>query len=102
MIRTPPRSTLFPSTTLFRSRLWNTDDLDSPEIDGILFRNHRWYGNDDRLEYVNRIKFWRFLTGNEQYDAHYWLTRIENRSEEHTSELQPHLNLVCRLLLAKT
>ena len=28
-----------------------------------------WYGNDDRLEYANRIKFWRFLTGNEQYDA---------------------------------
>jgi hypothetical protein len=61
--------------------LWNTDDLDSPEIGGILFRNHRWYGNDDRLEYANRIKLWRFLTGNERYDAHYWLTRIENKPE---------------------
>jgi Phytanoyl-CoA dioxygenase (PhyH) len=58
--------------------LWNTDDLESPEIGGILFRNHRWYGNDDRLEYVNRIKLWRFLTGNDRYDAHYWLTRVEN------------------------
>jgi hypothetical protein len=62
--------------------LWNTEDLDDPQIPGILFRNHRWYGNDDRLEYVNRIKLWRFLTGNEQYDAHYWLTRIENTPEK--------------------
>jgi hypothetical protein len=67
--------------TVRQLRLWNTDDLDSPEIGNTMFRNHRWYGNDDRLEYVNRIKFWRFLTGNEQYDAHYWLTRVENMPE---------------------
>lgn len=67
--------------TVRQLRLWNTDDLDNSEIGGILFRNHRWYGNDDRLEYANRIKLWRFLTGNEQYDAHYWLTRIENKPE---------------------
>ena len=62
--------------------LWNTDDLDDPQISRILFRNHKWYGNDDRLEYANRIKFWRFLTGNEKYDANYWLTRIENMPEK--------------------
>ena len=67
--------------------LWNTDDLDSPEIQNILFRNHRWYGNDDRLEYANRIKFWRFLIGDEKYDAHYWLTRIENMPERITKPL---------------
>ena len=61
--------------------LWNTDDLNDPQIPGILFRNHHWYGNDDRLEYATRIKFWRFLIGNERYDAHYWLTRIENTPE---------------------
>lgn len=61
--------------------LWNTEDIDSPEIENILFRNHRWYGNDDRLEYANRIKFWRFLIGDEKYDARYWLTRIENMPE---------------------
>jgi len=61
--------------------LWNTEDLDDPEIPNILFRNHRWYGNDDRLEYANRIKFWRFLIGDENFDAHYWLTRIENKPE---------------------
>jgi hypothetical protein len=61
--------------------LWNTDDLDDPQIPNILFRNHRWYGNDDRLEYANRIKLWRFLIGDENFDAHYWLTRIENKPE---------------------
>ena len=61
--------------------LWNTDDLESDEIAKVLFRHHRWYGNDDRLEYANRIKFWRFLIGDEKYDANYWLTRIENMPE---------------------
>lgn len=67
--------------TVRQMLLWNTDDLTDPAIDGVLFRNHGWYGNDDRLEYANRIKFWRFLTGNEKYDARYWLTRIENKPE---------------------
>ena len=67
--------------TVRQMLLWNTDDLNDPKINSVLFRNHQWYGNDDRLEYVNRIKFWRFLTGNEKFDAHYWLTRIENTPE---------------------
>src|SRR5260370_22645422 len=66
MIRRPPRSTLFPYTTLFRSREWLRAAL--AEIENAGF-------------YANRA-------------AHY-------RSEEHTSELQSHLNLVCRLLLEK-
>src|SRR4030066_1037357 len=62
MIRRPPRSTLFPYTTLFRSR--NGVPLDREHLGEIL--------------------------------------QIEpRRSEEHTSELQSHLNLVCRLLLEK-
>lgn len=67
--------------TVRQKLLWNTDDLDDPKIDGILFRDHRWYGIENRLEFAQRIKFWRFLTGNEQFDAHYWLTRIENMPE---------------------
>ncbi|MCC7191293.1 MAG: phytanoyl-CoA dioxygenase family protein [Phycisphaeraceae bacterium] len=62
-------------------RLWNTDDLDNPEIDGILGRSHGWYGNDDRIEIVQRIKLWRFITGNEKFDAGYWLGRLENKPE---------------------
>src|SRR5260370_30193921 len=66
MIRRPPRSTLFPYTTLFRSR---------------------------RLDRPLRI-------GQESGHAGQGLVRL-GRSEEHTSELQSHLNLVCRLLLEK-
>lgn len=67
--------------TVRQMRLWNTDDIEDPEIDRILFRDHRWYGSENRLEYAQRIKFWRFLTGNERFDANYWLTRIENTPE---------------------
>lgn len=67
--------------TVRQMLLWNTDDLHDPQIRSILSRNHRWYGNDDRLEYVNRIRFWRFLTGDERWDMAYWLTRIENMPE---------------------
>lgn len=78
-------------------RLWNTADLDEQlNVDStpwarskekqketlftILARIEPWYENaDGRLELVNRIKFWRFLTGNQDFDLSYWLTRLENR-----------------------
>src|SRR5260370_29813436 len=70
MIRRPPRSTLFPYTTLFRSIESQREDprADQDEDD----ERRQFRGGLDRL-----------------------------RSEEHTSELQSHLNLVCRLLLEK-
>ena len=61
--------------------LWNTDDLDDPSIPGILNKNHKWYGNDVRLEIVNRIKFWRFLIGDDKFDVGYWMGRLENLPE---------------------
>src|SRR5690242_21164961 len=64
MIRPPPRSTLFPYTTLFRSR-----------------------------KYAEAIK--------KQYPDKMLAYNCSPRSEEHTSELQSHVNLVCRLLLEK-
>src|SRR5260221_6288210 len=64
MIRRPPRSTLFPYTTLFRS----------------------WNGRGNRI---------RAAPGQERAELGY------DRSEEHTSELQSHSDLVCRLLLEK-
>lgn len=69
--------------TVRQLRLWNCegDEYCSPEVARILHRNHGWYGNDDRLEFVNRIRFWRFLTGDDRYDASYWLTRVENKPE---------------------
>src|SRR5260370_31553096 len=79
MIRRPPRSTLFPYTTLFRS---STDHL---------------CGNGGTVQRV----IGKDPTGSgylSQVDSPYYFYL---RSEEHTSELQSHLNLVCRLLLEK-
>src|SRR5260221_8993136 len=72
MIRRPPRSTLFPYTTLFRS-----------------YYNSRYtrsaYGRQWRFDPIHRAD----------------RDRCHHRSEEHTSELQSHSDLVCRLLLEK-
>ena len=65
--------------TVRQVRLWNTDDLDDPEIPRILAQRHPWYEQaTGRLEIVNRSKLWRFLTGDDTYDTDYWLTRLEN------------------------
>src|SRR5436309_6925677 len=74
MIRRPPRSTLFPYTTLFRSEPF----LDPPDI---LFRE-RGFPRRNLIQVRPR-------------------DRVMARSEEHTSELQSRENLVCRLLLEK-
>src|SRR5256885_3186423 len=74
MIRRPPRSTLFPYTTLFRS-----------PTDTILQATTPQPSRDGAWVYFTAV------TGYEQ----------EERSEEHTSELQSPCNLVCRLLLEK-
>src|SRR5689334_23973425 len=80
MIRRPPRSTLFPYTTLFRSRFF--DDLVGP---------------DKRKQFVLSQKPAAVF---DQYDKQFKSLCI-NRSEEHTSELQSQFHLVCRLLLEK-
>src|SRR5690554_7787536 len=72
MIRRPPRSTLFPYTTLFRSR-----------VSGNIFMNSC------------TSESWCFCK------RHNWLPCCRPRSEEHTSELQSRPHLVCRLLLEK-
>src|SRR2546427_7347039 len=71
MIRRPPRSTLFPYTTLFRS--------------GLL---------------TAKITSYRFTRVN-YLMSRYCISGLKSRSEEHTSELQSQSNLVCRLLLEK-
>src|SRR4051812_50003816 len=85
MIRRPPRSTLFPYTTLFRSR-----DL---RPGAAAPRGRRLAG--DRRPLLLGIA--------ERHPRRLGLRRppVEERSEEHTSELQSHVNLVCRLLLEK-
>src|SRR2546429_6707244 len=97
MIRRPPRSTLFPYTTLFRS-LWVNDGrgparLVADEVRGVGETAEVIPGEDHaaimpprrrrRSPVLRRCRAWRAV----------------RRSEEHTSELQSRLHLVCRLLL---
>jgi hypothetical protein len=79
-------------------RLWNTDDLTEDQykhkpiftretnavedIQTILGKGEPWFEDaGGRLEIVNRVKMWRFLTGDNNFDVHYWLTRLENMPE---------------------
>src|SRR5256885_2726596 len=83
MIRRPPRSTLFPYTTLFRSeahaifRMWTA---------------HRGAGRRRHIGFQVLV---------ERRQVQVVLVHAADRSEEHTSELQSPCNLVCRLLLEK-
>src|SRR2546427_5352222 len=80
MIRRPPRSTLFPYTTLFRSRRLDVPAAQLGRRDDLADEDRLGRGHPDRLD----------------------RSRIDDeRSEEHTSELQSQSNLVCRLLLEK-
>src|SRR5688572_32685304 len=89
MIRPPPRSTLFPYTTLFRSSGQAGFTIASLN-DAILFVEI------EPGEHFCRGGFWLSTYGlGEQ------LATVRDRSEEHTSELQSQSNLVCRLLLEK-
>src|SRR5260370_17492619 len=89
MIRRPPRSTLFPYTTLFRSR---TVEDDAVLVDLDTLGNVRVSAQDDVGARIDH------LLSKPPLFLHDFLV---SRSEEHTSELQSHLNLVCRLLLEK-
>src|SRR5688572_32697226 len=93
MIPRPPRSTLFPYTTLFRSDRTNgaQDVLAVGEVQGII-RLQQPRGDAQHLGNVVR-GFARARGGADQDEV--------GRSEEHTSELQSQSNLVCRLLLEK-
>src|SRR2546427_7581259 len=91
MIRRPPRSTLFPYTTLFRSMLKNGIGYVIDCDISAFFDNLQ---HDTLLTILcKRIKDGRVLERIEMW--------LKARSEEHTSELQSQSNLVCRLLLEK-
>src|SRR5256885_6065072 len=90
MIRRPPRSTLFPYTTLFRSRVshYMADGTSADLKD----KEHRGsFSPMDMVSYESGMTFVRLAEAD----------KAELRSEEHTSELQSPCNLVCRLLLEK-
>src|SRR3989449_3277330 len=80
MIRRPPRSTLFPYTTLFRSGV---------VLVPVVLAPHHTKPHDGVVDLAQCLVVPRMGGG------------IDQRSEEHTSELQSRLHLVCRLLLEK-
>src|SRR5260221_8634487 len=86
MIRRPPRSTLFPYTTLFRS---------GRGFDAATAGVFQRLGDQRRFEgAVESVEYFLFAAAQRSGEK-------EIRSEEHTSELQSHSDLVCRLLLEK-
>src|SRR5690606_40346858 len=93
MRRRPPSSTLFPYTTLFRSQA-RAEQIAAAVLDG--------------LDYIGVMGIELFDMGNGELLVNEVAPRVHNtghwtqdRSEEHTSELQSRENLVCRLLLEK-
>src|SRR5688572_32240118 len=98
MLRPPPRSTLFPYTTLFRSRAegnLNACDLDTEP--------HPGFPTDLQAQYMTLMTS---ADGVSTIRETIFENRFQHapelmRSEEHTSELQSQSNLVCRLLLEK-
>ena len=60
--------------------LWDTSDLEDPEVSNILKRAHQWYGEEFMLEIVNRLELWHYVTGRRD-DPTYWLTRRGNEPE---------------------
>src|SRR5688572_31900414 len=83
MIRRPPRSTLFPYTTLFRS-----------DLESLVARTLAEIGRSADLAALDAVRVAALGRRGS-------VTELLKRSEEHTSELQSQSNLVCRLLLEK-
>src|SRR2546430_3184525 len=95
MIRRPPRSTLFPYTTLFRSEIrvaYSPDVSSVHEIETAVRRLSR----QELLAFRDWFSEFDAAARDKQFEAD-----VAARSEEHTSELQSQSNLVCRLLLEK-
>src|SRR2546426_7607254 len=96
MIRRPPRSTLFPYTTLFRSvyagaYAFGKTESRTKVVDGRARKS---------IGHLKPVGDWTVLIRDHHPSYISW-EMVTNRSEEHTSELQSPCNLVCRLLLEK-
>src|SRR2546430_9800764 len=91
MIRRPPRSTLFPYTTLFRSSNGDSKLMNQPFRPGIVARPR----------VARELFLGNFIHASAGFTRTEYARGIDFRSEAHTSELQSQSNLVCRLLLEK-
>src|SRR5688572_32502847 len=99
MIRRHPRSTLFPYTTLFRSRESGATALVGVPRLWYLFHKKIWDSVRARSWPVRTL--FRFMLACNGWLREWFGLNAGRRSEEHTSELQSQSNLVCRLLLEK-
>ena len=58
---------------------WTDGNRKLNNIGTILDQREPWFENDSgRLDIINRIKFWRYISGDNNFDTKYWLTRLEN------------------------
>src|SRR5256886_8463480 len=92
MIRRPPRSTLFPYTTLFRSMIYTAGQIPTDPATGQVVGRSTAEQTDQVMKNLRAI----LEAAGSTLD-----NVVKTRSEEHTSELQSQSNLVCRLLLEK-
>src|SRR5256885_4519946 len=102
MIRRPPRSTLFPYTTLFRSE--GAEEANGRQLYGEAYvdvpGSGPWYAESNICSMENTTCGSNGSGKTEASRLSFWMTTsARSRSEEHTSELQSPCNLVCRLLL---
>src|SRR2546430_8751397 len=99
MIRRPPRSTLFPYTTLFRSVCAGALDARERLVDSAVFVEPPVFGGG----FQHGVPAAYIVRRDRQIEPiPYFANHVQvGRSEEHTSELQSQSNLVCRLLLEK-
>src|SRR2546425_7259038 len=99
MIRRPPRSTLFPYTTLFRS---HTEEESVRRAVGDRAHAHGLALKVSDAEWQwDRRRLTIYFTAEQRVDFRALVRDLASRSEEHTSELQSLAYLVCRLLLEK-
>jgi hypothetical protein len=63
-------------------RLFDTTEVHSAAVYDILHRGHPWQGIDGRLDLMQRTKLWRYVSGEDDYDVEYYLTRLENQAAE--------------------
>src|SRR3712207_8939318 len=99
MIRRPPRSTLFPYTTLFRSVV--AGDRHAKSRKGLCRRSNRCGVSHGQMAKVELLKLSETGMSDAPTVVFGPYTEVKMRSEEHTSELQSRQYLVCRLLLEK-
>src|SRR5256886_7033302 len=90
MIRRPPRSTLFPYTTLFRSTAASVEAIQVSRRERIIASSVKVHAGNCEL--------YNAIGASVDLDSYF---AGDKRSEEHTSELQSQSNIVCRLLLEK-